>query len=237
MRLSNKSSMGQHPEHHGACVARSRSTQGRRSLDLAAVVVTLVAACLPLPAQVQALTRPVNLATLARRAEVIVQGRVAEARYEPMPGYPNIRTVVVTLGVERMLRGPAPTRSGSSTGARFTFRQYLGGMGTRRGGKGPYASGQEVLLFLPGESSAGLRSPLALEQGHFTIRRGPAGEAYIANQLANAGIFKNVPEAAQRAGLKLDSEQLRLAATPKGPVPLARFMSLVEDLMTLPRNE
>jgi hypothetical protein len=229
MRLSNKVFMGQYPEHAGVCVARPHARQMCRSLyRIILVLAFFAAAASPLPAQVQALTRPVNLATLARRAEVIVQGRVAEARYEPMPGYPHIRTVVVTLEVERMLRGPA--------GARFTFRQYLGGQ-PRRGGKGVYAPGQQILLFLPGESSAGLRSPLALEQGYFTIRRGPAGDAYVANQLANAGIFKNVPEAAQRAGLKLDNEQLRLVATPKGPVPLAIFMSLVEDLMTLPRNE
>ena len=182
----------------------------------------------PLSAQVHALTRPVNLATLARRAEVIVQGRVAEARYEPMPGYPNIRTVVVTLEVERMLRGPS--------GSRFAFRQYLGGP-ARRSLKGGYTPGQQVLLFLPAESSRGLRSPLALEQGYFTIRRGPAGQDFIANQLANAGLFKNVPEAAQRAGLKLDDNQLRFTVKPKGPVPLGNFISLVEDFMALPRTE
>lgn len=230
MRLSNNR-MGRHPVHTGIRSPRLRSRHSFRSFHRIALVLAIVTAgASPIYAQVQALTRPVNLATLVRRAEVIVQGRVVGARYEPMPGYPHIRTVVVTLEVEKMLRGPAS--------ARFTFRQYLGGAGTRRvSAKSGYATGQEVLLFLPGESAAGLRSPLALEQGHFTIRRGPAGEAYIANQLANAGIFKNVPEAAQRASLKLDSEQLRLAATPKGPVPLATFMSLVEDLMTLPRNE
>ncbi len=195
---------------------------------LATVLGFITVAAIPLSAQVQALTRPVNLATLARRAEVIVQGRVAEARYEPLPGYPHIRSVVVTLEVERMLRGPAV--------ARFTFRQYLGGQ-TRRGAKSLYPVGQQVLLFLPGESSYGLRSPLALEQGYFTIRRGPAGQDFITNQIANAGLFRNVPEAAQRAGLRLDDDQLRLAATPKGPVPLRNFVALVEELMSLPRNE
>lgn len=198
------------------------------SLLLSTLVVMASATTLPLAAQVQALTRPVNLATLARRAEVIVQGRIVSARYEPMPGHSNIRTVVVTLEVERMLRGPG--------GARFTFRQYLGGA-SRRVGKAAYAYGEQVLLFLPGESSAGLRSPLALEQGQFSIRRGPAGEEYIANKMGNAGLFKRVPEDAQRAGLKLADDQLQLAATPKGPVPLPAFMSLLEDLMRLPRNE
>ena len=198
------------------------------SILLAIFFAMVTAATLPLAAQVEALTRPVNLATLARRAEVIVQGRVVATRYEPMPGYSNIRTVVVTLEVQRMLRGPS--------GTHFTFRQYLGGA-PRRGGKAVYASGEQVLLFLPGESSAGLRSPLALEQGHFNIRRGTAGDEYIANKMGNAGLFRRVPEDAQRAGLKLADDQMQLVATPKGPVPLPAFMSLLEDLMTLPKQE
>jgi hypothetical protein len=168
---------------------------------------------------------------------VIVQGRVVAARPEPLPGYHHIQTVVVTLEVERMLRGPAPTGSGTATGARFTFRQYLGG-GPRRGPvKTAYAGSEKVLLFLPRESAHGLRSPLGLEQGHFTIRRDATGQDLIANRIGNAGLFRGVPEAAQRAGLKLDDDQLRLAATPGGAVPLRNFLSLLEDLMTLPKNE
>jgi hypothetical protein len=198
-------------------------------MRMAALAFFLLApAILPLSAQVQPLTRPVNLAFLARRAEVIVQGRVVAARYEGMPNYPNIRTVLVTLEVERMLRGPA--------GSRFTFRQYVGPQ--KRGGvKSGYMTGQRVLLFLPGESTAGLRSPLGLEQGHFRIVRGTLGQDAIANQLGNIGLFKNVPENAERAGLRLDDDQLRLAAAPRGAVPLRDFTSLVERLMSLPRNE
>ena len=224
MRLLNES-MDRQPEH----TVIGCTTHGFRSFYALVLILGLFIAAPPLSAQIQALTRPVNLATLARRAEVIVQGRVVEARYEPLPGYPNLRTVVVTVEVERMLRGPA--------GARFTFRQYLGGPSRRGFVKMGYASSEQVLLFMPAESSYGLRSPLGLEQGHFLIRRGPAGQDFVANQLGNAGLFRNVPEAAQRAGLRLDDDQLRLAATPKGPVPLRSFLSLLEELMRLPKNE
>jgi hypothetical protein len=230
-------SMPFHPEHAANGALRSRARRGRGILHLAILTAIITGAASPLSAQIEALTRPVNLATLARRAEVIVQGRVISARPEPLPGYPNLRTVVVTLEVERMLRGPAPTRSGSSTGARFTFRQYLGGAPRRGLVKSGYAGGEQVLLFLPAESSYGLRSPLGLEQGHFLIRRGPGGQEFITNRRGNAGLFRNVPESAQRAGLKLDDDQLRLAATPKGPVPLRNFISLLEELMRLPKNE
>lgn len=229
MRLLRKF-MGLKSVHTANGVQRSCASRGLILVRLAILTAWFAATASPLSAQVEALTRPVNLATLARRAEVIVQGRVISARQEPLPGYPNIRTVVITVEVEKMLRGPSV--------ARFTFRQYLGGGGARRGlVKSGYASGEQVLLFLPGESSYGLRSPLGLEQGHFLIRRGPKGQDLVANQLGNAGLFRNVPEAAQRAGLKLDDDQLRLASTPKGPVPLRNFMSLLEELMRLPKNE
>jgi hypothetical protein len=197
-------------------------------LRLAVVAFLLVTMALPLDAQVQPLMRPVNLAFLARRAEVIVQGRVVAARYEGMPNYPNLRTVLVTLDVEHMLRGPS--------GNRFTFRQYVGPQG-RGGAKSGYMPGQRVLLFMPAESAAGLRSPLGFEQGNFRIARGELGQDVIANPLGNIGLFKNVPETAERAGLRLDDAELRLAATPRGAVPLRDFTSLVERLMSLPRNE
>jgi hypothetical protein len=94
-----------------------------------------------------------------------------------------------------------------------------------------------VLLFLPRESSYGLRSPLGLEQGHFLIRRGAGGEDLIANRVGNAGLFHGVPEAAQRAGIKLDDDQLELAATRRGAVPMRSFISLLDDLLGLPKEE
>jgi len=202
----------------------------RRHLSrrLVLVLTLLATTTFPLSAQIQPLTRPVNLAFLARRAEVIVQGRVVEARYEALPNYPNIRTVVVTLDVERMLRGPGEKR--------FTFRQYVGPQ-ARGGFKTGYAIGQRVLLFMPGVSTYGLRSPLGLEQGLFRIARAGPGQDVISNQLGNLGLFKGVPESADRAGLRLDDDQLRLASTPRGAMPLKDFTSLVEHLMTLPRNE
>ena len=79
----------------------------RRGFALQAPVVLLafLLSSSPLPAQF--IVKPVNLAYLAQRADVIVQGRVTEVRHESLPGYPNIPTVVVTLRVETMLRGQA----------------------------------------------------------------------------------------------------------------------------------
>jgi hypothetical protein len=192
-------------------------------LALAVLLVTSAGATL---AHARLIYRQVNLAYLTQRADVIVQGRVVEARYEPLPGYSHIPTVRVTLEVERMLRGPE--------GNRFSFRELVPPLEARQGKRG-YLVGQRLLLFLPAASRYGLSSPLGGDQGRFRILRDAPGHEFVENGLRNAGLFKKVPEAAERAGARLTDEQVRLTATPRGPVPLKDFVSLVQHLTPLPR--
>ncbi len=179
-----------------------------------------------LPAQAQFLTRPVSLAELTQRAAIVVQGRVLEAVYEGHPDYPNVSTVRVTLQVEQMIRGDRVER--------FTFREFLPGLMGQRGKRG-YAAGQRLLLFLPRPSQYGLSSPLGGEQGRFRILRDAEGKELIVNDLGNAGLFRDVPDAVARAGLRLSPAEERVAASVRGAVPLADFLSLVERLSKLPR--
>jgi hypothetical protein len=172
------------------------------------------------------IVRPVNLAYLTQRADIIVQGRVVEARYEGMPNYPHIPTVLVTLEVERMLRGPETTR--------FTFRQFIPSS-RLRAGKGAYRVGQRLLLFLPASSQLGLSSPIGHAQGRFHILRDARGREVVENELGNRGIFKNVATQAEMSGVGLSQEEAQVAATPRGPVALHELVSLVENLRLLPR--
>ncbi len=197
-------------------------------MGFAWLVLTLVVVATSLPLRAQFLMRQVNLAYLARRAGVVVQGRVVNVRYEGLPGYPNIPTVVVTVQVERMLRGPE--------GAQYTFRQWLMGREMYRG-KGGYMVGQRLMLFLPPPSQYGLSSPLGHEQGRFKIVPDARGQETIANGYGNAGLFKNVPEMAEKAGASLNEKQMQTASTPSGAVPLNDFVDLVEHLKQLPRIE
>lgn len=178
------------------------------------------------PAQAQFLYRQVNLTDLVQRADIIVQGRVTEVRYEGLPGYPHISTVRVTLAVERMLRGPA--------GKQYTFREYLLPANRARGKRG-YAAGQRLLLFLPEPSRYGLSSPLGGEQGRFRIQPDQRGNTVVANEFGNLGLFNRVAESAAQAGLSLSSDELRVTSTARGPVPLEDFVSLVEQLAAVPR--
>jgi hypothetical protein len=180
--------------------------------------------CCPLAAQF--MTRQVNLAYLVQRADVIVQGRVKSVRHESLPGYSNIPTVEVTLAVEDMMRGPS--------GGTYTFREIR--LGIRpKGKKQDYRVGQQLLLFLPSPSQYGLSSPIGMEQGRFHISRGAKGRPEIVNELGNAGLFKNVEQALNKAGQKLTAAQSRTVAAERGTARLDEFLSLVGKLKSLPR--
>ena len=210
------------------CSSNLRKAVHRRGRWLAWAVVLLGMAAATLPARAEFLMRQVNLAYLAQRADVIVRGRVISARYEGMPGYPHIPTVLVTLEVEQMLRGPE--------GRRYTFRQWIP---SRRemGGKRGYQAGQRLMLFMLSPSQYGLSGPIGREQGRFHIFRDTHGTERIANEFGNAGLFGNVSETAEKAGAGFNEKQLQTASTPSGAVPLTDFVDLVEHLKQLPRIE
>ncbi len=205
---------------------RVSDARGARAVRLAALMASVVL-ILGAPARAQFHYRQTNLAYLAQRADVIVQGRVVEARYEPMPGYDHIPTVVVTLQVERMLRGPE--------GSRYTFREMLPFLKGNRSAKMGYAHADRLMLFLPAPSEWGLSGPLGGEQGRFHIQSDQWGRAFIANEFNNAGLFKGVAEKAYQEGLELSETQTRIAQLPRGPAALEDFVSLVEGLTKLPR--
>lgn len=210
-----------HTNHRGSSKGQSVQQRWRRVLSLWPALVLMLSAAAA-PAHAQFLYRQVGLPELAERAPIIVQGRVVEARYEGHPDYPNISTVLVTLQVERMLRGPA--------GERLSFREFLLGPQARMGKRG-YLVGQRLLLFLAAPSRYGLSSPLGGEQGRFHILPDQRGNDLVENDLGNAGLFRNLAAAAARAGVSLSPRQLRLAEVRRGPVPLEDLVSVVRQFM------
>ena len=198
--------------------------RGARLLMLALVLAMAWAA----QARGQFLYRQVALAELSQRAPIIVQGRIVEARYEGHPDYPNLSTVLVTLQVERTLRGGAAER--------LSFREFLPGLQARMGKRG-YLVGQRLLLFLPEPSRYGLSSPLGGEQGRFHIWRDQRGNELVENEFRNAGLFKGLAEAAAQAGVSLSPQQARLAGVARGPVPLEEFVSVVKQFASVAGTE
>ncbi len=202
------------------------SSRHSQLVPLVSLLVIFVAN--PRPAYTQFLYRQENVVELTRRADFIVAGRVLEVHYEPLPHYPNLVTIRVTLAVERVLRG--------AIGARYTFRQMLL-FEPHRSGKRRYLPGDRLLLFLPTPSRYGLNSPLGGDQGRFHIYSDLQGHEQIINDLGNAGLFKNVGEEASGEGLSLTARQQRMLTKRGGAVPLEDFVSLVKNLATLPRSK
>jgi hypothetical protein len=198
----------------------------RRSLIYFGIAATLAAMIAPGFLRAQFAVKPVNLTYLARRADVIVQGRVTDVVQESLPGYPNISTIRVTLDVEAMMRGP--------TGDSYSFREVVLGQ-RRKEGKARYRAGQHLLLFLTSPSQYGLSGPIGIEQGRFHISRNASGIYTVVNEYGNTGLFTNVQEEANNAGRPLTASQSRVAAVQNGAVPLDDFRSLVKNLMLLPR--
>ena len=198
----------------------------RKTVAMYLAAATLVCVLFPSRLQAQFAVRPVNLAYLSQRAEVIIQGQVTSVKHTHLAGYPNIPSVEVTLNVERSLRG--------LPGSAYTFREVYLGLRSREGKQG-YSVGQRLFLFLPSPSQYGLSSPIGIGQGRFYIAADSAGRAKLANEYGNAGLFRDVERDAVRAGKQLTTDQRRLASTRRGPVPLEEFVSLVRSLTTLPR--
>jgi len=190
---------------------------------MAAIGALLLLAC---PLSAQFVSQPVNLAYLSQRADVIVQGRITKVVEEPMPGYPNIPTVSVTVAVDMALRGTAAKT--------YTFREVLIGRRSKASKK-TYGVGQHYFLFLPSPSQYGLSSPIGLGQGRFRIAPDPAGRTTVMNEHSNVGLFRDMDKAAGIAGRQLTASQRRLLTVERGPVALDEFVSLVKSLTTLPR--
>jgi hypothetical protein len=90
----------------------------------------------------------------------------------------------ITLDVRRAVKGPGD--------ARLTVKQYGAaeplpdGTLTRIAGVPRYAVGEEVVLFLRGESRRGFTSTIGLGQGTFRVRR-VGGRAEVRSDLPAAG--------------------------------------------------
>jgi len=114
---------------------------------------------------------PLSLARVTGLAARIVQATVLEVRSgRDESGLP---ATWITLAVARTLKGPHNQR--------ITIKQFgvatplPDGTITRIAGMPQYRAGQEVVLFLHGESRRGFTSPVGLGQGAYRVSHGAAG--------------------------------------------------------------
>ena len=164
--------------------------------------------------------RPMNLEEMTERAARIFVGRCADVASAE---HPAVRAGVTrsTFDVDEVLKG--------SPAARVSFRH----IGTRRADGAPPGRefgipridpGEEVVLFLYGESALGLSSPVGLGQGRFTIFRGKDGRRYVQNDAGNRPLLRGLsPKARARIG---EAAERPLPS----PLPLDTLLEMVRKL-------
>jgi hypothetical protein len=162
----------------------SSRPRGRFSIQLclfAAVACTAVAT-------VEAgQVRPVNLEELTAHAATIFAGRCLEVEVIDDAGLGR-ETTVATFDVERAVKG--------ATGSTVTLKT-IGGDDGASAGVPRFRPGDEVVLFLYGESSLGLSSPVGLGQGRFTVFTDKQGTRLAVNDFGNRNLFLALSPSAQ----------------------------------------
>ena len=137
--------------------------------------------------------RPLNIEDLAGRADRIFSGRcveVREARDAALGQTVTYTTFVVTRAVKGGLHG------------RITIKS-LGGSAVGAAGGEPMASsprfrrGEQVVLFLYGDSQAGLTSPVGFGQGKFRIIKDKSGREVALNATGNRTLFHGLSKGAE----------------------------------------
>jgi hypothetical protein len=168
---------------------RARSTAVVRVLVLSLVA----AAALPTGAFASR-ARLVNLEEMSQRADRILSGTCVAMRLERDTAL-NIDTTIVTIEVKRVVKG----RRERSLTLRLAGDATGSASGTNFVGMPQFKVGEEVVLFLYGESRAGLTSPVGFGQGKFTVETHKDGMRYATNGRANQDLLRNLsPEGSRR---------------------------------------
>jgi hypothetical protein len=211
-------------------VTKSRALGRTLSIDFTVAVIVSLAAifCVSSAAHAQrgAITLPRNLADLSSNAGQIIQGRVVSATVEPDPRYNHLQTLVLTLAVDDVLKGQAPTT--------FTFREFLWDVRDISDHAG-YHLGDEVLLFLNGPTPLGFITPVGLQQGRFRVLKGADGQDYAINANQNSGLFDNVVRSGALNAAKLSvKSRATVQSFQRGPIPLTALKESVHLLVQNP---
>jgi len=188
------------------------------------VAVVLVWILLPgsvISAQRGAYTAATDLNQMVAQAQTILRGHVVSANVEPHPQFSELQTVVVTLKVDRVLKGTAATT--------YTFRQYIWDARDATDAAG-YRKAGELLLFLNPISSNGLTSPVGMEQGRFRVERDASGNGSALNGQGNVGLFTGVTGKASARGITLSARARAMLNQGSGRASLVTLEETIQAL-------
>jgi hypothetical protein len=185
------------------------------------IALLALLACSLAVAQEGAVTVPRNLAELTAQAQTIVRGTIISAVVEPHPTLTNLKTVIVTMHVDKALKGKADKT--------LTYRSFIWDYRDRLNAAG-YRKGQQVLLLLNPTTQLGLTSTAGLGQGRFQIVRDAAGVEYAINDRGNQSLMNGVPAALAARGLKLNADLDSVVTRPSGPVRADQLQAIITKI-------
>jgi hypothetical protein len=163
-----------------------------------------------------------DLDQLVQGAQNIVRGHVTSVKSEPHPQFPNIKTLVITLAVTKVLKGTA--------GSTLSYRQFQWDSRDQSVFEGFKGSG-EVVLFLNPVSAYGLTNTVGLEQGRFRVLRNESGGQIVLNGRNNLELFSQIAPKGSARGIVLSKKAQQMLSNPKGPAPLEAFEETVQTLV------
>ena len=176
-----------------------------------------IASVLPLGATS---VRIVDLEEMVQLADRVFRGRCLATR--EVPGVAGLQAMEYTFEVTEGVKG-------TETGQRIVFRQVLAPRLGRRGiaGMPGYHEGQDLLMFLHGDSKLGLTSPVGFNQGVFRVLEPGEEGVRVVNGLENRNLIMGGVAPAADVGLSSD-ESARLSQG--GSLPLRLLTSAIRKI-------
>lgn len=166
--------------------------------------------------------RPINIEEMTGRAARIFAGRCVEVQTTVDPAFGH-EVTLATFEVDRVVKG--------SLGRTISVRMP-GGDDASGGTAGMplFRPGEEVVLFLYGESEMGFSSPVGLGQGRFSVVTDKQGRRIALNGLVNRNLLRALtPEARTRLGGSFETWKDRKDLEP------AALLDMAEALAAPPR--
>jgi len=168
--------------------------------------------------------RPINLEEMTQRADRIFSGRCVDVRVIEDPEVGS-RVTEATFEVDQAVKG--------ALGDTVTIKLHggpatTGGSGSDVVGQPRFEPGEEVILFLYGESELGLSAPVGLGQGKFTVFVDKHGRKLALNEFGNKTLFHKLSDNARnrlmRTGLESNVEDSESIS----PQDLLRFVESLQ---------
>ena len=188
------------------------SSHLRRVLRVAAISGLVLLAMSAEATQV----RQLNIQEMTSRAARVFSGRCVAVHVERDAAL-GLDVTVAEFEVAHAAKGRVEPRA--------VVRMLGGGQGASIPGRTEFAPGEDVVLFLYGESRYGLTSPVGMGQGAFKVVTDKLGRKIALNEFDNGRLFDHLdPTAADRIKRHVPDPKLAKPVSPQALLDMAEAL-------------